>query len=168
MTFPFRLEALRSEHDRASFQCGQEALDRYLQTQATQDMRRRIAICLVAVEVSSARLAGYYTIASASIPAVQLPIEITRRLPRYPTIPAVRVGRLAVDIRFRGQGLGAALLADALRQAMLSPPAVFAALIVDAKDEPAVAFYLHHGFLALASQPKTLFLPVATAGKLLP
>jgi ribosomal protein S18 acetylase RimI-like enzyme len=165
MKFPFRLEALRSEHDRASFQCGHEALDRYLQTQATQDVRRRIAACFVAIEVSSARLAGYYTIAAASIPTTELPIEITRRLPRYPSIPAVRVARLAVDIRFRRQGLGAALLADALRQAILSPPAVFA-LVVDAKDEPAVSFYLHHGFLALATQPKTLFLPVATARKL--
>lgn len=167
MTFPFRLEGLQSEHDRAWFRCGDEALDRYLEMQATQDMRRRIATCFVAVEVSSARLAGYYTIAAASIPTIELPVEITRRLPRYPSIPAVRVGRLAVDIRFRGQGLGAALLADALRPAMLSPPVVFA-LVVDAKDEPAVAFYLHHGFLALANQPKTLFLPVATARKLLP
>ena len=94
------------------------------------------------------------------------PPEITKRLPRYPTIPAVRIGRLAVDLRFRGRGLGAALLADAIQRVLLSPPAVFA-LLVDAKDDQAVAFYRHHGFLPLTSKPHTLFLPIATAAKLL-
>ena len=87
----------------------------------------------------------HYTIAAASIPAPELPPEVTKRLPRYAALPAVRMGRLAVDVAFRRRGLGGALLADALRRVLLAPPAVFA-LLVDAKDDEAVAFYQHHGF----------------------
>jgi len=166
MSAPFRLEALGDEHDRQSFSCGQEALDRYLRMQATQDVRRRVAACFVAVEVVSGRLAGYYTIAAASIALQDLPYEIMKKLPRYPSVTAVRIGRLAVDEQFRGRGLGGALLADALGRVLVSPPVVFA-LLVDAKDENAVAFYRRHGFVELVSQPRALFLPVGTAMKLL-
>ena len=89
-----------------------------------------------------------------------------KRLPRYPTLPAVRIGRLAVDLRYRGRGLGGAMLADAASRALQSPPAVFA-LLVDAKNDDAVAFYRRYGFRPLTSQSRTLFLPMATAGKLL-
>lgn len=166
MTHPFRVGPLDSGHDRAAFACGEEALDRYLRTQATQDIRRRVATCFVAIEIATGKLAAYYTIASASIPTPQLPPEIIKRLPRYPTLPAVRIGRLAVDLEFRGRGLGAAMLADAAGRTLQAPPAVFA-LLVDAKNEDAVAFYQRHGFRPLASQPRTLFLPMATAEKLL-
>ena len=166
MTPPFRLEPLSDRHDRAAFTCGEEALDRYLRTQATQDMRRRIASCFIALETMSGRLTGYYTIAAASIPAPQLPPEMRKCLPRYPTLPAVRIGRLAVDLNFRGRGLGAALLADAVNRTLQAPPAVFA-LLVNAKNDDAVAFYQRYGFRPFASEPRTLFLPMATAEKIL-
>ena len=164
MSNPFRLEPLGDAHDRTGFACGQDPLDRYFQTQATQDIRRRVATCFVAVEVATGLVAAYYTLASAGIPIIDLPADLTKKLPRYPSIPAVRVGRLAVDARFQGRGLGGALLADALVRVMSSAAAVYA-LLVDAKDEKAAAFYRHHGFVALASQPRTLFLPIATAEK---
>ena len=166
MSAAFRLEPLNDQHDRLSFRCGNEALDRYLTTQATQDIRRRVATCFVALEQGAGKIAAFYTIASAGIPTPDLPPEITKRLPRYVSIPAVRIGRLAVDLGFRGRGLGAALLGDALRRVLLSAPAVYA-LLVEAKNDQAVAFYRHHGFLPLANQPRVLFLPVATAQKLL-
>jgi GNAT superfamily N-acetyltransferase len=100
------------------FRCGEDALDRYFQTQVTQDIRRHIANCFVAVEAIAGTIAAYYTISAASIPLVDLPPDETRRLPRYPTVPAVRIGRLAVDQRFHGRGLGAALLADAATRAL--------------------------------------------------
>ena len=81
-------------------------------------------------------------------------------------LPAVRIGRLAVDRRFAGRGLGAALLADAARRVKQVPPAVFT-LLVDAKNDAAIAFYEHHGFQRLASAPMTLFLALATAEKTL-
>jgi ribosomal protein S18 acetylase RimI-like enzyme len=163
---PFRLAPLGAEHDRGSFQCGEEALDRYFKTQATQDIRRRIANCFVAVDAATNQVAAYYTLAAASIPFVDLPAEEAKRLPRYPTLPAVRIGRLAVDKKFQGRGLGGALLIDAVRRSLQSPPAVWT-LLVDAKHDKAVAFYEKFGFRALASQPRTLFLALATAQKAL-
>jgi ribosomal protein S18 acetylase RimI-like enzyme len=164
MTFPFRLERLGEEHERSVFHCGEEALDRYFQTQVTQDIRRRIANCFVAVENVTSQIAAYYTISAASIPLVDLPPDETKRLPRYPTVPAVRIGRLAVDQRFQGRGLGAALLADAAARALKADAAAFT-LLVEAKNGQAVAFYQRFGFRILASQPRKLFLPLATARK---
>jgi GNAT superfamily N-acetyltransferase len=138
-----------------------------LRTQATQDIRRRIAACFVAVERSSGRIAASYTLVAASIPTNELPPEWIKRLPRYPALLAVRIGRLAVDLDFQGKGLGAALLGDALRRILVAPPAAFA-MLVDAKDENAVTFYAHHAFQLLIGRPRTLFLPVATAEKILP
>lgn len=158
---PFRLEALSREHDRVRFACGQGALDGYFQTQVTQDIRRRVASCFVAVEIASGEVAAYYTLAAAGIPLTELPDAIAKKLPRYPSIPAVRIGRLAVDTRYQGRGLGGALLADALVRAMASPAAAYA-LLVDAKDDQAVDFYRHHGFIPLLDRPRALFLPLST------
>lgn len=166
MTAPFHLEALESSHDRSTFVSGQAQLDHYFQTQVTQDIRRRIANCFVAVEVATNQIAAYYTIASASVSTPDLPPEDAKRLPRYPTMPAVRIGRLAVDQRYHGRGLGKALLADAAIKAITAAPASFA-LLVDAKDDQAVNFYKHHGFHQLGGSPRVLFLPLATAEKVL-
>jgi ribosomal protein S18 acetylase RimI-like enzyme len=90
-----------------------------------------------------------------------LPAATAKKLPRYPMVPAVRMGRLAVDQAFKGQGLGGALLADALARCARAEIAAHA-LVVDAKDEGAAAFYRHHGFVALPDSPLTLFLPLST------
>ena len=92
-SFAFRLESLGEEHQRALFSCGEEALDRYFQTQVTQDVRRRVASYFVAVEVATGHVPAYYTLSASSIP-LDLPPEDAKRLPRYPTVPAVRIGRL--------------------------------------------------------------------------
>jgi len=164
VTYLFRLEALGGEHDRSVFRCGEDALDRYFQIHVTQDIRRRIANCFVAVEAVTSDVAAYYTISAASIALTDLPAEETRRLPRYPTVPAVRIGRLAVDQRFQGRGLGAALLADAATRTLKADAAAFT-LLVDAKNDQAIAFYQRFGFRILASRPRILFLPLATAQK---
>ncbi len=164
MTFPFLLEPLGEQHERSLFCCGEDVLDRYFQTQVTQDIRRRVANCFVAVETATRHIAAYYTICAASIPLADLPPDETKRLPRYPTVPAVRIGRLAVDQRFQGRGLGAALLADAASRTLHADAAAFT-LLVDAENDQAVAFYQRFGFRVLASQPRTLFLPLATAQK---
>jgi ribosomal protein S18 acetylase RimI-like enzyme len=157
---PFRLAPLDAAHDRTGFNCDSEPLNRYLREQVTQDIRRRVAACFVAL-AEGQRIAGYYTLASASLLLADLPASTRSKLPRYPTVPAVRMGRLAVDRAFKGQGLGGALLADALDRAVRSEIAAFA-MIVDAKDEVAASFYQHHGFIALPDSPLTLFLPLAT------
>lgn len=157
---PFQLAPLDAAHDRAKFNSDSAPLNRYLREQATQDIRRRVAACFVAL-ADWPRIAGYYTLASASLLLADLPASTGKKLPRYPTVPAVRMGRLAVNQAFKGQGLGGALLADALDRVAHSEIAAFA-LMVDAKDEAAAAFYRHHGFIALPDSPLTAFLPLAT------
>jgi GNAT superfamily N-acetyltransferase len=110
-----------------------------------------------AVQDAAQRIAGYYTLASASLLLADLPASTGKKLPRYPTVPAVRMGRLAVGRAFKGQGLGGALLADALDRSARSEIAAYA-LMVDAKDEAAAAFYQHHGFIALLDSRLTRFL----------
>jgi ribosomal protein S18 acetylase RimI-like enzyme len=163
---PFRFEALGSQHDRAAFCCGDEALDGYFQTQATQDIRRRVANCFAVVEAATGRVAAYYTLSAASIPLVDLPADETKRLPRYPALPAVRIGRLAVDRSFQRLGLGELMLMNAVHRTMRDAAAAFA-LLVDAKNDRAAAFYRRYGFRAVAGSPMTLFLPLATARKTL-
>ena len=163
---PFRFEAFGDNRDRATFCCGDEALDRYFQTQATQDIRRRIANCFVVVEVATGQVAAYYTLSAASIPLVDLPTYETKRLPRYPTLPVVRIGRLAVDQRFQRRGLGELMLMNAVHRTMQDAAAAFA-LLVDAKNDRAAAFYRRYGFRPVAGKPRTLFLPLATAQKTL-
>ena len=159
------IEPLAATHDRTGLGCGVPALDRYIREQASQDVRRRVGNCFIAVDTAAQTLAGYYTLAASSIPVIDLPAAETKRLPRYPVLPATLVGRLAIDTRYRGRHLGAALVADAIRRTAHADAAVFT-LLVDAKDDTAAAFYRHLGFTALASRPMTLFLPIATALKL--
>lgn len=157
---PLRVVPFDPAFDRSAFSCGSEPLDRYLRELVTQDIRRKVAACFVAL-ADERRIAGYYTLAMASVPLTDLPADRARKLPRYEAIPAVRMGRLAVNQTFKGQGLGGALLVNALRRAANSEIAAFA-LIVDAKDEPAAAFYRHYEFIELADSPLRLFLPLAT------
>jgi GNAT superfamily N-acetyltransferase len=119
-----------------------------------------VTACFVALAGDSC-IAGYYTLASASVFLGDLPAKLIKKLPRYPSVPAVRMGRLAVDQVFKGQGLGGVLLADALTRVVRSEIAAYA-LVVDAKDDQAAGFYRHHGFLEITGKPLTLFLPLAT------
>lgn len=158
---PFLVAALETWiHDRSRFDCGVLALNRYLREQVSQDIRRRVAACFVALD-DSQRIAAYYTLASASVPLTGLPDDLRRKLPRYGAIPAIRMGRLAVDREFKGRGLGSALLVNALRRAVAAeiPGAV---MVVEAKDPQAAAFYRHHGFIDLQDAPLTLFLPLSS------
>lgn len=159
MTAPFRLEPLGPGHDRNTFSCGVDALDRYLASHAGQDVRRRVSACYVAVEAASGKLAGYYTLAAGSVALNDLPPHLTRRLPRYPSVPVARVGRLAIDKAFQGRKLGGALLADAAVRAARSEAAIFA-LIVDAKDDGAAAFYQRHGFEPFGGNRLQLIVPL--------
>lgn len=163
MTAAFIIEPLGS-HDRSTFDCGAEPLDRYLRAQASQDMKRLVANCFVALDTGSNMIAGYYTLAATSVHASDLPPDVLKRLPRYPVLPAALIGRLAVDQRFHRKGLGSALLADAALRVIKGDVKALA-LIVDAKDESALGFYRLQGFQPFASRPLSLFLPLATARK---
>lgn len=153
--------ALRDlDADRSGFECGVEPLDRYFKTQVGQDIKRRVTACFTALDAQG-HIAGCYTLASASILLTDLAEPLAKRMPRYPNVPAVRMGRLAVDRNFRGRGLGAALLVDALRRATTAEIAAYA-LVVDAKDQAAAEFYAHHGLIATLGHPLLLYLPLGT------
>jgi GNAT superfamily N-acetyltransferase len=164
VTTQFLIEVLNANHDRTSFSCGVEALDRYFREQVTQDIRRRSTSCYIALEVAKAKIAGYYTLAASSVPLVDMPEHLAKRLPRYPSVPVARLGRLAVDQTYRGQKLGGVLLWDAITRALRSEIAVFA-LVVDAKDDQVEAFYHHHGFVNFGSLPRQLVLPLTNFSK---
>ena len=158
---PFVAGPLSASHDRTSFTCGVEPLDRYFRQQASQDIRRRIATCFVLTEAATGIIAGYYTLAATNILTSQLPDTITDKLPRYAAIPAVLIGRLAVSTSFRGRKIGSVLLADAITRAARADIATFAVL-VDPKDDAARRFYGHHGFLELPPD-RRMFIPMESA-----
>ena len=159
---PFRIELLSGVHDRTRFVSGSAPLDRYFREQASQDIKRRITACFVAVSVGTREIAGFYTLAATNVVLDALSPEISRKLPRYPVVPAALLGRLAVSQSLQGKGLGAALLADALLRTARAELGVFA-MLVDAKDEAAQGFYERHGFTLLPGEARRLVLPIATA-----
>lgn len=157
----FSITSLSDKHDRSTFESASPILDRYFREQATQDVRRLVTACYVATPLDTPLVAGFYTMAAGSVVLPDLPEAMAKKLPRYPAVPIARLGRLAVDRRFVGQKLGAALLWDAAQRALTSSLAAFA-LMVDAKDDSAAAFYRHHGFIPFSHQPLQLFLPLAS------
>ena len=155
----YEIERLDAQ-DRSAFRSGSEALDRYLKQQARQEQKRRIASCFLAI-ANDASIAGYYTIAATALAADRLGAEHSRSLPRYPLIPAVLLGRLAVDLIHQRNGLGAILVANAIRRASRAEIMAYT-MVVKAKDEAAAGFYAHLGFERLADDPKWLIRPLRT------
>ncbi|MBA2597898.1 MAG: GNAT family N-acetyltransferase [Chloroflexota bacterium] len=160
---PLRVERLSAAHDRSTFSCGNAALDRYLREQAGQDLRRHLSAVFVLFDRANDVVAGYYTLSACEVDPTSLPSEIAKRLPRRP-VPATLIGRLAVDLDYRGLGLGRTLLANALIRAAGASLAIGSmAVIVDAKDDQARAFYEHYGFRRFVEDPYRLFIPMAVA-----
>lgn len=120
-----------------------------------QDVRRRVTACFLALD-SGDRIAGYYTLAASAVLLGDLPASTAKKLPRYPSVPAIRMGRLAGELAFKGQGLGGALLADALIRAA-NTEAVGYAMVVDAKNEVAVFFYPTGQMTAMVSDMRRHF-----------
>ena len=110
----------------------------------------------------SNNIAGFYTLSAISIEAQSLPPALAKKLPKYP-IPAALIGRLAIDSRHQGTGLGGFLLADALNRVIRASDAIaIYAVIVDAKNETAKKFYEKYGFQPFPQSPQRLFIPLAT------
>jgi predicted GNAT family N-acyltransferase len=165
----YRFEPLGADHDRADFSSGVEALDRYFRQQAGQDQRRGLAVPHVLIDSAAGAVVGYYTLSALSILAESLPEDMARELPRYQALPAILLGRLAVDQRYRGQGLGELLLMDALHRSLdISQRLGSMAVVVDAKDDAARAFYERYGFLRFLDHEYRLFLPMTTVVQTFP
>jgi len=155
----YRIEPL-GKHDRKAFSCGSEPLDRYFKTQVTQDIRRRVAKCLVAVDAATSDVAGFYTLSACSLALTDLSEASQKALPRYPIVPAVLMGRLAVATQAQGHKLGTAMLAHAVEYIATGNIGAFG-LIVDAKDDAAERFYTRHGFVVI--KDRQMVLPLETA-----
>lgn len=156
------VSALGSDHERSSFRCGTLSLDDYLHKQASQDVKRRISRVFVATTPANPHvIVGYYTLSTLSIELGQLPRELARKLPRHP-VPAALLGRLAVDQRAQGYGIGKMLLVNAIQRTLaISDEIAIYAMIVDALDERARSFYVQFGFSQLDSEDhRRLFLPL--------
>lgn len=160
-----RVEPLSDQHDRESFASGVEPLDRYLRQQAAQDARRRVASCFVLVSDGDRVPIGYYTLAATSIALAELPEPLTKRLPRYPVVPATLMVRLAVDARHRREGHGEFMLFDGFSRVLRNDIASYA-FVVDAKDDKAAQFYQRYRFRFLVEGGRRLFIPVAEIAKL--
>ena len=127
-------------HDRTAFSCGAPELDRYIRRFASQDVKRDIARVFVALDRESGAVVGYYGLSAASFQRDTLPAASARRLPYYP-VPAVLLGRLAVDETRQKRGLGAYLLMDAFNRICLANQVLATqAVIVDARDDTAASF----------------------------
>jgi ribosomal protein S18 acetylase RimI-like enzyme len=155
------IEPLNRTHDRTGFQCGVEALDRYLKKQAKQDVKRRISRVFVATEPDNPEaVIGYYTLSTLSIELNQLPEKLARKLPKHP-VPAALIGRLAVSKAAQGQRVGKMLLADAIKRTLaVSDQIAIYTMVVDAISDNAIGFYEQFGFTHLVDDSPRLFLPL--------
>jgi GNAT superfamily N-acetyltransferase len=146
---------------KAVFDCGYPELNQYFRQYAYKNDQLSIGKTFVAITEAD-QVAGYMTISTAQITAESLPEDLRAKLPRYP-VPAFRIGKLAVDLRFQGCGSGRWLLTQALKKAVeVSASVGLYAVLVDAIDEKAKSFYTKYGFISFEGYPLTLFLPLAT------
>ena len=152
----YRIELLNKKHDRGHFSSGVEALDTYLRNSAGQDLKRNVASVFVAVEPETDKICGYYTLATGSILYVSVPADEKKDLPKYESLPAVRLGRLAVDASHQRRRLGEFLLYDAFKYAV-NQPIAWKFFIVDAKDN-AVGFYCRFGLKMFADDKARLYI----------
>jgi predicted GNAT family N-acyltransferase len=166
-----RFEPLdKKKHDRAAFSCEQESLDRYLKEHATQEIKKRVAAVYV-LTPDGKTIAGYYTLSQYAIEAGELSPELVQQLhlPKYDKLPATLLGRLARSKEFKGRGLGELLLMGALKKALEhSRNIASVAVVVDAIDENARAFYKRYGFIDIPNRPNRLFISMKTVAQLFP
>ena len=158
---------LNSSHERENFNSGTDVLDRYFKLQAKQDVKRRLSACFVYEDVDSQAIIGFYTLSGSSLPKEVIPDTFCKRLPKsYTSIAMILLGRIAVDLKYQGKGIGKLLLIDALKRCFDASGSVGAfAVIVDPIDSKAFEFYERFGFIELPDSGK-MFLPVQTIKEL--
>lgn len=162
----FVCEPLGKQHNREQFDCGVPVLNHYLAKIAGQDVKRKAAAVFVLSALNlPERIVGYYTLCATSIELSSQPDELCKRLPLYPEVPAILIGRLARDLTL--PGVGSLLLADALTRCVRVANEIAASVIVvDTKGESAARFYKKFGFLSLPKLPNRMLLAMQSAEKL--
>jgi GNAT superfamily N-acetyltransferase len=152
---------------RTTFQCGDDSLDDYIKTRASQELKKKVSTPFVLTEPPNQAVLGYYCLSSYSLDVSDLVEPVAKGLPRYPVLPATLIGRLAVDSGHQGKGYGGYLLLDAMRKVLeASTKVASVALIVDAIDLEAVNFYIRHGFIEFPNDPLKLYISMESIEKL--
>ena len=151
----------KARHTRTGFDCGKPSLTDFLHKMASQHEKKNVGRTYVATRAGETQVVGYYTLATGGLRLEDLSEDEAKKLPRHP-VPIVLLARLAADTTVQGQGLGKALLRDALQRVLqVSDQVGVHAVVVDAIDEAAAAFYMKFGFAALPEQPLKLLLPIS-------
>jgi hypothetical protein len=154
-------EPLGEQHDRAAFSCGDAEMDAYVHTHLRQDTSKGVAVCHVLCEPGSPEILGFYTVNATSVALTSLPDDLKRRLPRYPAVPAILIGRLGVSVNRQHQGLGPDLVFNTMERTLLVAEHVgVAGLVVDAENDGLVSWYVDLGFIQIAPASRRLFLPI--------
>lgn len=161
------IELLNKKHNLKNFDCGKELLNSYLKNQAGQDVKRKLSACFVLNDVETNIVKGYYTLSNNSIPLVNFSERIQKRLPKsYISIPATLLGRLAIDLKYQGIGIGRILLIDALKRSYgISKEIGSFGVIVDPIDKDAERFYEKYDFIKLPDSRK-MFIATQTLKEL--
>jgi len=156
------IEPLSSHHNRAQFFCEEETLTKYFREQVGQDVKRKLAVCFV-LTGENAKVFGYYTLSSESIPRYQIPDKYKKKIPKSYRAPVFLLGRLARDLATKGKGIGEILLVDALFRCLaLSEKSIGSiAVVVDPINDYAIKFYSKYGFLPLYDSAR-MFIPMRT------
>jgi ribosomal protein S18 acetylase RimI-like enzyme len=161
------IELLNKQHNRTEFDCGKELLNDYLKQQASQDIKRKLSVCFVITENKTRVIHGYYTLSNNSIPLSSFSEKIQKKLPNtYKSIPTTLLGRLAIDKKYQGKGIGKILLIDALKRSYeISKEIGSFGVIVDPIDEEAKNFYRKYDFIELPDSKK-MFIATKTLKEL--
>jgi GNAT superfamily N-acetyltransferase len=160
-----RPAVIDAAHDLSNFQSGEPVLDDWLRTRALKNLALGASRTFVVCVAGSQRVVGFYALSMGSFYAMDTPGSIRRNMPDL--IPSVILGRLAIDESVQGQGLGAALLNDAVERSLVAAENVSARLVVvHAISERAERFYLHSGFTRMPGEGRVLALDLVKYRKL--
>lgn len=162
----YNIEPL-GDHDRAAFSCGDASLDRYIREQASQDVKRGLAsVFVITAKDDPKQILAYYTLSSRELKLDQLPEEIAKKAGKYGHVGVTLLGRMAVAEKYKGTGLGALTLMNALHKSLLAATDVASlAVFVEAIDSDAANFYRKYGFIELPEDKLKLLLPMKTIAK---
>ena len=160
----WHVELLSNAHDYAQFDCGKETLSNWLKSIARQFRKKDLAQTYVLVEPGQVIVLGYYSLAVSSVGFAEMPAATRKKLPQTMPIPVVLIGKLAVDKRIQGRGLGEFLFTDAIKRiAAVADQIGIQSIVIDAIDDEAKRFYLRYGCVAGEDQPLRLFYSIRDA-----
>jgi ribosomal protein S18 acetylase RimI-like enzyme len=160
------VELLNASHNRTGFDCGSEALNRYLKQTARQHIQKGISRTLVLVDSANpVEIIGFFTLTLCEVRSEKMPPALSKKYPDK--VPGIKLARLAVAKQFQRQGIGEILMVEAMQRALLvAETAGGIGLFVDAKDDGAVNYYQRYGFVCLPDSRLEMFLPLSVMASL--